>query len=146
MPMPWILILEDNERRIEGFRAAVAAMPTRCSLQIWNDAPSMLQELDAWLGSAHLMSLDHDLAPRADRPVENPGCGMDVVAHLVKRPPACPVLVHTGNETKRFKMHRELQYAGWTSEPIAPDGVDWIEVRWKPRVQSFLKSWQSKSP
>jgi hypothetical protein len=133
-----ILILEDNEDRIKGFQNAVASLGRAFSVQIWNDAPTMIAELPSVLNRACLISLDHDLNPQTNGAAD-PGTGLEVAEFLAKHSPICPVLIHSTNYEKAWSMHNELRFGGWQVERVGPIGDDWIQCLWLPKVKLLLK-------
>ena len=90
MPQGTILILEDDEDRIQGFRSAVAALDREARVRVWRDAPAMVAECATCLGNACLISLDHDLAAVPGEP--DPGTALDVAEFLSRHPPNQPLL------------------------------------------------------
>ncbi len=73
----FILILEDDPRRVERFLAAIKIIDNTINIRVWSNARIMIQEVDAYLPEARLISLDHDLIPTRDD-IEDPGDGLDV--------------------------------------------------------------------
>src|SRR5580698_4503000 len=98
-----ILILEDSEDRIAGFKKAVAELGGHYDLKIWHDAPSMMAECEQLFPNAALISLDHDLNPQPGATVD-PGTGLDVAQFLADFLPVCPVLIHTSNTDRAYSM------------------------------------------
>src|SRR4051794_35398727 len=88
-----LLMLEDDRERIVRFTAALKAVDPSVPLVIWRSAKTMIREVEPFLASARLISLDHDLEPW-DGDVEDPGDGIDVAKFLAERSPVCPVIVH----------------------------------------------------
>ena len=132
-----ILILEDSSDRIEAFERAVRNLGVPWQLKIWHEAWSMIAEYEAYLPSTALISLDHDLMPRGDVDID-PGNGLQVASHLARRPPHCPVIIHTSNQVRRLMMHKEFLHAGWKTEFIVPAGIEWIEIEWIRKVRGLL--------
>lgn len=132
-----ILILEDSEDRIEGFERAVRSVDAPWQIKIWHEAPAMLAEYESHLPTAALISLDHDLVPR-DGVHPDPGNGFQVARHLASRPPCCPIIIHTSNQSRRLMMHKELVHAGWKTELVVPGASDWIHTEWIRRVRALL--------
>jgi hypothetical protein len=137
MPGKLILILEDNEDRIRNFKNAVASLDRNFSVQIWNDAPSMIMELPSVLNQACLISLDHDLNPQPNVTVD-PGTGLEVADFLARQSPICPVLIHSTNHEKAWSMHNELRFGGWQVDRVGPIGDDWVQCLWLPKVKTLL--------
>ena len=97
----------------------------------------MIEEVDVYLPSAHLISLDHDLYPEAGD-TEDPGDGLEVAKHLAERKPQCPTIIHSSNADRRNMMAGEFELAGCPTTVVAPLGADWIEVDWSQAVRSLL--------
>ena len=89
----------------------------------------MIRWLNAHLGEAALISLDHDLEP--ERAGEDPGTGRDVVAFLAGRSAVCAVIVHTSIGTAASGMCFALEGAGWSSIRVVPvDELEWVKGDW----------------
>ncbi len=136
MPQSTILILEDDEDRIQGFRSAVASLGREVGVRVWRDAPSMVAECAACLTKACFISLDHDLAVVPGE--ADPGTGLDVAEFLSLHPPACPVILHTTNFDRRLAMQNRLRAAGWTVAMVPPREPDWIEASWLPTARRLV--------
>ena len=147
--MKTILILEDNEDRIAGFKRAVAMLGDGFELKIWRDAPSMIAECEQHFSSTALISLDHDLNPQPGTTID-PGTGLDLARFLAQCRPICPVIIHTTNVERAYSMHNELRFADWIADRVGPIGTDWIEKFWLPKAQEFLanysNTWPAKVP
>lgn len=147
--MKTILILEDNEGRIDGFRRAVAAFEEPVQLIVWRDAPSMMAEAERYFSDAVLISLDHDLNPMPGA-TEDPGTGVDVARFLGDFMPVCPVLIHSTNVDRVYSMHNELRFAGWMVDRVGPIGDDWIETLWahsaRRLMDQFPNTWSVNLP
>jgi ADP-ribosylglycohydrolase len=138
MPAPRsILILEDSDDRIAGFKKTVAELGEPYDLKIWHDAPSMMAECEQFFPKAALISLDHDLNPQPGA-VTDPGTGLDVAQFLADFLPVCPVLIHTSNTDRAYSMQNELRFANWMVNRVGPLGTDWIETTWTKRVRELL--------
>jgi ADP-ribosylglycohydrolase len=135
--MKRILILEDNDERISGFRAAIVRLGEGYELKVWHDAHAMVAECEAFFSTAALISLDHDLDLRPGA-TGDPGTGMDVARSLADFLPVCPVILHSSNADRAWSMHNELRFAGWTAERVGPLGTDWIETTWLTRARELL--------
>jgi len=130
MAMPRsILILEDDENRIAGFKKVVAELGDAFTLKIWRDAPSMIAECEPFFTNVALFSLDHDLNPQPGA-VADPGTGLEVAQFLADFLPVCPVLIHSSNTDRAYSMLNELRFSGWTVDRVGPLGVDWIASAW----------------
>jgi hypothetical protein len=131
------MILEDNDERIRAFESAVASLGSDFSLRLWRDAPTMISECGDCLRAACLISLDHDLAPLPDSSID-PGTGLEVAEFLSTHQPSCPVILHTSNHERRWSMHNEFRFAGWSVEIVPPLGDDWIRSSWLPRARGLI--------
>ncbi len=138
-PTHSILILEDNESRIEAFRKAVEELGPTYSLHLWHDAPTMMSECPLCFADACLISLDHDLAPIPDATFD-PGDGLQVAEFLCNTPPICPVIIHTSNDQRRWSMYNAFRFAKWNVHVIAPLGSNWIRDSWSRLARELLKS------
>src|SRR5689334_7494541 len=149
--MKTILLLEDNDERIDAFTRAAAALGEACALRVWRDAPSMLAECAEQLPDAILIALDHDLNP-APGATEDPGTGLEVAQYLGDFLPVCPVLIHSSNTDRAYSMQNDLRFAQWTVERIGPLGADtrWIESLWLPRARQLIaaggNTWTAPRP
>src|SRR5579871_1125512 len=137
--MKTILILEDNDERIAGFRRAVAALGSEFELRVWRDAPSMMAGCEEHFPAAALISLDHDLNPMPGATVD-PGTGLEVAKFLAECRPVCPVIIHSTNADRAHSMHNELRFADWIVERVGPIGNDWIETMWQKKAREFLSA------
>jgi ADP-ribosylglycohydrolase len=144
-----ILILEDNDERIAGFRKTVASLGADYDLKFWRDAPSMIAECETFFPTAALISLDHDLNPMPGATVD-PGTGLDVARCLGDFMPVCPVLVHSSNVDRVYSMQNELRFSGWTVDRVGPLGADWIETSWSRSSRELLanhaNTWTANPP
>lgn len=132
-----VMILEDNEERIRAFESAVASLGSDFTLRLWRDAPTMIAECGDCIGDACLISLDHDLAPLPGS-FTDPGTGLEVAEFLSRRQPSCPVILHTSNHERRWSMHNEFRFAGWSVEIVPPFGDDWIRGSWISRARALI--------
>lgn len=131
-----IYILEDNDDRVQKFRAAAAAVAPGVPVRFWRSAPEMMNDLVDGLEHASIISLDHDLDRSGDEP--DPGTGYDVARLLGELIPCCPVVIHTSNGERGTWMEGALQRAGWRYDRVYPFGDDWIEKDWAAVVRSWL--------
>jgi NAD+-processing family protein with receiver domain len=133
-----LLMLEDNAERLERFAAALRAIDPALPLRAWRDAHAMIREAGPLLGSAQLVSLDHDLEPEPGEP--DLGDGYLVAKWLVSQPIPRPVIVHSSNSERSAWMAGEFDLAGWRHWRVAPLGDDWIEADWSQVVRRLLHS------
>ncbi len=132
--MSGIAVLEDDPRRVEAMKDALAADHPGLDAVFFDNAPDMIAWLSDHLPEVRLLSLDHDLGPGS-----SVGDGRDVVAFLAARSPACPVIVHTSNDLGRQPMLRELRKAGWAVDWVAPfSDLDWVPTAWLTLVGRSL--------
>jgi hypothetical protein len=131
-----ILILEDDDDRVLGFRSAVASLGREFGVRIWSDAPTMIVECPACLAKACLISLDHDLEALDGE--GDPGTGLDVAEFLSLHAPMCPVILHTSNFDGRLAMHNKLRAGGWTVATVPPREADWIQTSWLPIAKKLM--------
>lgn len=135
----FVAILEDDPAREAAFRAILADMLPAYGVAVFDRADAMTGWLADHLHRVSLISLDHDL-PLPPRGSPGPGCGRDVADYLAARPPVCPVIVHTSNNTAAPGMMRVLRHAGWSPARVYPsaDAAAWVAVNWKPVVRQWL--------
>ncbi len=131
-------MLEDDRERIERFTAVLKAVVPSMPIVIWRSAKTMIREVEPFLPSARLISLDHDLEPW-EGDLEDPGDGIEVAKFLAERAPVCPVIVHTSNGPRADWMIGEFELGGWSYKRVAPIGEDWIEAYWRVVVRKLLK-------
>src|SRR5438132_13792610 len=94
-----ILILEDDSERIERFTATLMFIAPSMPLMVWRSARRMIREVEPFLSTARLISLDHDLE-LGEGEREDPGDGIDVARFLAVRHPVCPVIIHSSNGSR----------------------------------------------
>jgi len=147
--MKTILLLEDNEERVLGFKAVIASLGHDYELKIWRDAPTMISECEEFFPGASLITLDHDLNP-APEAKDDPGCGLDVACFLGDFLPVCPVLIHSSNTDRAYSMLNELRFAGWPVDHIGPIGSNWISSLWLPfarkLIATYPNTWKQTLP
>jgi hypothetical protein len=139
-----IMILEDNEARLQAFQAAVVSLGPDFCLRCWHDAPTMMAECLPGLPNCCLISLDHDLHPMPGA-TQDPGTGLEVAELLGRQEPVCPVIIHTSNSERRWSMHNEFRFGHWQVTVVPPMGEDWIPRSWLPRVRELLEVYYSTS-
>lgn len=144
MPSRLLLVLDDDRERLRGFEEIVSRLGAEWTLKTWRDAPSMIAEIDSLLDQAHLISLDHDLY-RDSTDAPDPGTGRMIANLLSKRPPVCPVIVHSTNTDAAWGMHNELVSGRWKVELVHHmNQSGWIEERWLPAVTKILSASEEK--
>jgi ADP-ribosylglycohydrolase len=142
--MKTILILEDNDERIEAFQKTVAALGDGFELKVWRDAPSMIAECETYFPTAALISLDYNSDPKPFR------TGLEVAKFLAECRPVCPVIIHSSNTDRAHSMDNELRFADWTAELALPTGTDWIQSVWLHKARALLaehpNTWPANLP
>ncbi len=136
-----IAILEDDERRLDVMESTLDELGLAHRAVFFDGALQMIAWLEENFARVSIVSLNH--AARATRVRElqpvSPGTGHDVVEWLAARPPAFPVLLHSGDARARDAMQAALQKAGWTAEAIAPVAdLLWIQKYWIRRVRELF--------
>src|SRR5262249_32578964 len=116
-----LLMLEDDDERIKRFTDSVKSIDPSLRLVIWRSAKRMVREIEPFLATARLISLDHDLEP-TEGEEEDPGDGIDVARFLAEQSPVCTVIVHSSNGTRAEWMIGELELGGWNYKRVAPIG------------------------
>lgn len=138
----WIAVLEDDARRREAMERLLSEHFPRYSAVFFDNAPDMIAWLSAHLPQTALLCLDHDLGPNLLRGGEafDPGTGRDVVNHLCRFAPTCPVIVHTSNYLAAPGMLMALEAAGWKAARAVPfDDLVWLTREWLPLVRDRLE-------
>jgi hypothetical protein len=136
-----IVILEDNTERRNAMRRFLAGRLSQDELCFFEDAPATIQYLAANLDDTLIIALDHDLELLPDKQagLTDPGTGRDVADFLARRPPACPVVIHTTNSTAGTGMELVLQEANWETHRVYPYGdLEWIAESWFPAVRRAI--------
>jgi ADP-ribosylglycohydrolase len=137
--MKTILVLEDNGERIEAFQKTAAALQAGLGVKVWQDAPSMINQCEAFFPTTALISLDHDLNPQPGATVD-PATGLDVARFLAECRPVCPVIIHTTNVDRAYSMHNELRFADWIAERVGPIGPNWVQTLWRKKALELLSA------
>ena len=131
-------MLEDDRDRIARFTACLGSIDPSLRMVLWRNAQTMIREVEPYLASARLISLDHDLE-RWEGDIEDPGDGIDVARFLAARAPVCPVIIHSSNGTRGDWMIGEFELGGWDFKRVGPIGDDWIEAYWRVVARRLLK-------
>lgn len=134
-------ILEDDADRAAAMRRALRSTLPDLDALFFDNAPEMIEWLEASLDALSALSLDHDLGPtrnREGRPFD-PGIGRDVVDFLETQPPSCPVIIHSSNGPAADGMLYALQLAGWSAERVYPHGdLKWVSGDWVDEIAAVL--------
>ena len=128
-----IFILEDNNERIENFKAALAL--EHIDSHVEKTVPESIEWLSKNEGCI-IFSLDNDLyVPDYDG---NEGEGWMlckwIVANMTKR----PVLIHSSNINAVDKMKGICEKAGWDCNAVPPyNDVSWIHESWIKAIKNI---------
>ena len=128
-----IFILEDNNERIENFKAALGTIESHVEKTV----PESIEWLSKNKQQITMFSLDNDLYVPEYQGDEGEGwilCEW-IAANLVKH----PVLVHSTNIHAADKMRDICEQAGWQYRIIPPyNGFEWIHESWIQGVNEFI--------
>ena len=137
-----IVILEDNEERIDRFVGALRSIGVSSDRsRVWRNARAMIRAIDDWLPRAAVISLDHDLEPPPNS-TEDWGDGLEIASHLACMAPAAPLIIHSSNAERSVSMRELLERAGWVVRRVPPIGTDRIEINWLTTVKELLDARQ----
>jgi hypothetical protein len=128
-----IVILEDNPERTATMRRCLADRFYQYDAQFFDDAAQMKDYLEMHLAETLLIGLDHDLELKSTPTGEylDPGTGRDVTDYLSRRPPVCPVVIHTTNSAAAQGMEAVLTEARWKTYRVIPfNDLEWIPTEW----------------
>jgi len=140
--MKTVIILDSHSERIKGFRQALESIDEGLCLKIWHDASTMIDECEANLEHARLISLDTDLLPHSDVS-KNPSDGFQVAKLLAGCPPVCPIIIHSEQTEHSWSMRNELRFAGWEVHQVVAVGDRWISKQWLPKAREALENWKA---
>lgn len=124
-----LLLLEDDYDRLARFEATWQKISPDQPIKFWRDAHVMMREAGAWLPSATLISLDHDLEPLPGDP--DPGDGVMVAKWLVEQTHVVPIVIHSSNSDRVRWMIGEFDLANRRHWRAVPFGDNWIEEHWR---------------
>ncbi|GAB4139576.1 MAG: hypothetical protein Tsb009_08540 [Planctomycetaceae bacterium] len=136
-----IWILEDNFERTIAMRQVLRERYGIRTPPVFVAAQYFIENIEAELSQARLISLDHDLEmiEKHDGTFFDPGTGRDVADFLSSQKPVCPVIIHSTNVPAAVGMEVVLQEAGWETTRITPyDDIEWINDIWIETVQQYL--------
>jgi hypothetical protein len=142
MPVFQIALLEDDGKRIEEMTACLRERFPDYSLEVFDNAPDMIEWLSLHLEESNLICLDHDLGPNRlrDGEIFDPGIGRDVVNFLASRTPSCPVVIHSTNSMAVTGMQMALDDAGWRHFRVVPYcDLEWVREAWIVEVAKILR-------
>ncbi len=136
--MPGVIaILEDDDRRAEVMRKAIATRFPTLECVIFDNAPAMIEWLKSSLDTVHIISLDHDLESSSG--AFDAGTGRDVADFLATQLPCCPVIIHTSNNIGGAGMKYALEDAGWVNDSVLPlNDLEWIESDWCRKIGELI--------
>jgi hypothetical protein len=130
--------LDDDMARIDAFLRVAGSPSLGLRPKYWTSAPPMIAELPAIVGSARLISLDHDLY-RLKPEDPDPGTGRHVADALAAMAPVCPVLIHSTNTDAAWGMRNQLESTGWSVRLVHHlSQPDWIRDLWLPAAAASL--------
>lgn len=134
-----ILVLEDNDDRRAAMRDWLCERLPMYELILTDDPAEFLGYVRVRLPDILAVSLDHDLHERPDGSTSL--TGMQVVDHLVKSPPAFPVLLHTSNDRDGERMRSRLTRSGWNVTWVPPvDGTTWVATAWYHALKQAIRT------
>jgi CheY-like chemotaxis protein len=136
-----IVILEDNEDRQAVMRRCLQDRFHQFEQRFFDGAPEMMDYLETHLEDTIVIGLDHDLElkPGPKGTVTDPGTGRDIADYLARRPPVCPVVLHTTNSPAAQGMEGVLQEAGWHTRRVYPLGdLEWIPTEWFRAIRQAI--------
>jgi hypothetical protein len=122
-PINKLLLLEDNLERVAAFQAALEELGPGWAMEVWHNAPRMLEECEGHFDNVRLISLDHDLNPQPGVN-SDPGTGREIAKFMAGYEPLAPVIIHSTNSDAAWCMHNDLRFAWWTVERVGPIGED----------------------
>jgi hypothetical protein len=143
-----IVILEDDDRRIEAMRPVLSAVCPKLDVRIFDSAPETIRWLAGNLDRVALVSLDHDLIPplMEDGTTRDLGCGQDVADFLSGQRPSFPVILHTANYIAAPLMEETLSRTGWDVKRVVPFyDLEWIDSAWGMAVEKKLSPGRGES-
>lgn len=136
-----IAILEDNKDRQQAMRSCLTDRFHQYGLRFFDDAADLIDFLDTHLGETIVLCLDHDLELKSNGSGKSvdPGTGRDVADYLAKKPPVCPVVIHTTNGPAAVGMEMVLKDANWKTHVVTPfDDMAWIPTVWFRTVRRAI--------
>jgi hypothetical protein len=137
-----IVILEDNLDRQTEMAACLADRFPQFDVELFVNSHELVEFLgETDLRSIALISLDNDLEliPAANGSLIDPGDGVEVASWLSRRPPACPVIVHTTNTLAGDRMMELLDASDWQAARVVPyDDTAWVHEIWRRAVRDAI--------
>lgn len=140
MPMK-IVILEDDQRRVEAMRDRLADRFYQFEHVFFDTAAELNEYLSKHLNEVIVLSLDHDLELKVDSTgtTYDAGTGRDVADYLARQEPICPVIIHSTNEFGALGMEGVLQEAGWQTCRVTPfEDLQWVHESWFPTIRRAI--------
>jgi len=131
-----ILILDDEQSRINGFKSAIKQLPNK-QMKSWSNAPAMISEVKSFLPKAKLISLDHDLYKLQASDPES-GTGRDIAEYLANHKAICPIIIHSTNIDASWGMYNVLVFSGWKVTMLHYTDKEWFNLKWLPVVKILL--------
>ena len=145
-----VLILEDDPERVARMRPWVERLLPGVEWCCFERAAEAIVWIADRQADAVLVSLDHDLPLHhdLDGKVDDFGTGRQVSDFLGRRPPTCPVIVHTSNGPAGDGMVWSLQRCGWPVWRVPAMGdLEWIDFAWGPTLARLIvQDWILRTP
>ena len=127
-----LLVLDDDPLRSSGFAASLPQLGSDWTLKTWSDPAAMLSEIDGFLPTARLVTLEAANA-------------QPIVDHLAARKPSCPVLLyHQRNRTRdvAWALFKQLRARSWDAGLISgwhgPRQDLWYSGYWLDEARELL--------
>ncbi len=140
MPMK-IVILEDDQRRVEAMRDRLADRFYQFEHVFFDSSTELNEYLEKHLNEVIVLSLDHDLELKVDSTgtTNDAGTGREVADYLARQGPSCPVIIHSTNEFGALGMEGVLREAGWKTCRVTPfDDLLWVHEAWFPAIRRAI--------
>ena len=128
-----IFILEDNDERIDNFKAALGHI----ACHVEKTVPESIDWLSRNEGEILLFSLDNDLyVPEYHG---DAGEGWELCEWILANLTKHPLLIHSTNIHAADKMQNACNRAGWECRTIPPyNGFEWIHDSWIKAVSDSI--------
>jgi hypothetical protein len=136
-----IALLDDEPDRIAVMKPWLLENLPSFQVEVFENAPDMIEWLASGVNRCRLICLDHDLGPNQNRngQVFDPGTGRDVADALAQSAPICPIVIHTTNLHARPGMVFVLEDAGWSVSYVTPyEDTRWIREMWADAIRTVM--------
>jgi CheY-like chemotaxis protein len=128
-----VLILEDDPQQQLAMKGCLADRFPMYEVAFSATADKMRRAIAKHLDHTLLIALDHELEliEADDGRFLESGTGREVADELAKRPPICPVVIHSTNSPAAIGMQMVLDDADWETHRVLPLGtLEWIPTVW----------------